>query len=572
MKVNEMDMPTHPDTSNIALLHEFDVKYFLNRNKLSQINLLYLNINSLSKKLFLLEDHIKELGKIHFIALTEIRIKQESNRFFNLPNYTLYVNNRSDGDGGIALYVHDSLNSGLVMSGCSSNVNYLLVKIPELSINIAVVYKQPKHSNHEPFINCIDSILKNHGRVLLVGDMNVDLLKSSTQADEYVNTVLQHGFSILNRIEPNDATRVAVKKQASGTTTSRTIIDHIVSDLRNIQFTLSINNSHLSDHKQILIGMKKNNQSIINFNSVNTQTHYQIIDIGRFQSSMSLINWSEIESFDDLVKSLELCRDRSKKTIHKNVNTNPFKPWVNGDLLNLINERNRYFRLKKKSPTNEYLINKYNELNEHIKSMRFTLRAKRNQKRINENKSNPRKLWQIINQILTNKVQNRKPIGMLNNVNGETLMNPYDIGNEFNEYFLNVGNALYELIPPLTVTLPATVLHVQNTCVLFPTTAEEVTYKIHALRKNNSLNDSIPSTVLKSSANILAPILSDMINTCLHEGTFPSSIKLSRIIPIFKSGDPLLAENYRPISILPNVSKVFESILYDRLIDFLQEI
>ena len=48
----------------------------------------------------------------------------------------------------------------------------------------------------------------------------------------------------------------------------------------------------------------------------------------------------------------------------------------------------------------------------------------------------------------------------------------------------------------------------------------------------------------------------------LNSGQFPSELKISRVKPLFKNGDPALFTNYRPISILPSVSKIFEYVIF----------
>ena len=55
------------------------------------------------------------------------------------------------------------------------------------------------------------------------------------------------------------------------------------------------------------------------------------------------------------------------------------------------------------------------------------------------------------------------------------------------------------------------------------------------------------------------------------EGIFPSELKLEKIVPLFNTGDPQDPNNYRPISILPALSKVFEKLFLNRLISFLDK-
>ena len=70
----------------------------------------------------------------------------------------------------------------------------------------------------------------------------------------------------------------------------------------------------------------------------------------------------------------------------------------------------------------------------------------------------------------------------------------------------------------------------------------------------------------------LAPVLSNLTNKSLTQGLFPQPLKISKILPIFKSKDKLMnlkvKINYRPISILPVISKVNENVFYSRLYDF----
>lgn len=94
---------------------------------------------------------------------------------------------------------------------------------------------------------------------------------------------------------------------------------------------------------------------------------------------------------------------------------------------------------------------------------------------------------------------------------------------------------------------------------LFETTDEEIVMKIVSLKKSNCTKDIISSNACKVHANSLAPILSTLINECFLSGTFPNSLKCSRIVPIHKEGDPLLPTNYRPINLLPSMAKIFES-------------
>ena len=69
----------------------------------------------------------------------------------------------------------------------------------------------------------------------------------------------------------------------------------------------------------------------------------------------------------------------------------------------------------------------------------------------------------------------------------------------------------------------------------------------------------------------ISPFLCEVFNSCLNFGLFPDFLKIAEVIPIFKEGDESDPSNYRPMSLLPVVSKIFEKIIFNRIIVFLNE-
>ncbi|CAK1594558.1 unnamed protein product [Parnassius mnemosyne] len=78
----------------------------------------------------------------------------------------------------------------------------------------------------------------------------------------------------------------------------------------------------------------------------------------------------------------------------------------------------------------------------------------------------------------------------------------------------------------------------------------------------------ISVTVITSIIDLIAPHLAIIFNTCIDSGVFPDLMKYSKVIPLFKSGSTLDPANYRPISVLPTLSKIFEKIILDQLLIF----
>ena len=79
--------------------------------------------------------------------------------------------------------------------------------------------------------------------------------------------------------------------------------------------------------------------------------------------------------------------------------------------------------------------------------------------------------------------------------------------------------------------------------------------------KNATTHKNIPSKVLKTSAMITAETLEQLFNQALRTGEFPSNLKNADVTHVFKKNNPLSNENYRPVSVLPIILKVFEKLM-----------
>ena len=83
--------------------------------------------------------------------------------------------------------------------------------------------------------------------------------------------------------------------------------------------------------------------------------------------------------------------------------------------------------------------------------------------------------------------------------------------------------------------------------------------------------NSIPVIVLKEIKKEISEPLSTLINLSFDTGDFPNCLKLAKVIPVYKKGDQQECNNYRPISLLSNISKLIEKLLYNRLYKFLNQ-
>ena len=110
----------------------------------------------------------------------------------------------------------------------------------------------------------------------------------------------------------------------------------------------------------------------------------------------------------------------------------------------------------------------------------------------------------------------------------------------------------------------------QNKFSFEPVALSDFVKEINDINPDKSPSkDSIPPKLLKISSEATANILQKLLNDSLETGTFPESLKLANITPVFKKKDPLNKNNYRPVSILLIVSKTFEKIMQKQINGFI---
>ena len=89
--------------------------------------------------------------------------------------------------------------------------------------------------------------------------------------------------------------------------------------------------------------------------------------------------------------------------------------------------------------------------------------------------------------------------------------------------------------------------------------------------KSSFGHDGISTLVFKSIKNIIIKPLTIIINQTLKKGIFPKKMKIAKVVPIYKAGDNTMFTNYRPISLLPAASKVFERAIHDQLYSYFED-
>jgi hypothetical protein len=204
-----------------------------------------------------------------------------------------------------------------------------------------------------------------------------------------------------------------------------------------------------------------------------------------------------------------------------------------------------------------------------------TLRAAKKpyfEKQLQKNFKNLKKTWEILRSVINSGGTKRDPISELF-VNGVNYTEPLQVANILNEFFINEPINIANSIPP-SDTEPE-VFFVNPIPFSFSASPVTVTEIVEATtqlqcKKSEDMN-GLSMFFIKKFINILANPLYHVFYKSFEEGIFPSQLKIAKIVPIFKGGDRMSPNNYRPISLLPNFSKIIENIVSNRLTYFLAE-
>ena len=183
-------------------------------------------------------------------------------------------------------------------------------------------------------------------------------------------------------------------------------------------------------------------------------------------------------------------------------------------------------------------------------------------KNLDLHKDDIKKTWKLINELNS---RNRKKTNNISEIKmEEVITSPIEMAEAFNSYFTNVGVNLAAKIPSPKFTPESYLTPTDKIFSIQIPTIITVCRLLKAIDENKSVGlDNIPNKLLKMAADVVAPslVFSQFINT----GIFPNDWKEARVSPLFKNGVKNDPNNYRPISIIPAVSKIFEKIIFDQL-------
>ena len=153
---------------------------------------------------------------------------------------------------------------------------------------------------------------------------------------------------------------------------------------------------------------------------------------------------------------------------------------------------------------------------------------------------------------------------------GKLISDNIVIADLFNEYFVNVGKCISQKI---TSTVdPLSYTDYSNQCIPELVVTEDSVKSIISQLNNSAAGyDGLPASIMKQLVSAYIIPLTYKINLSIVQGYFPDEMKLAKVLPIYKVENEQLVQNYRPISVLSYFSKIYERVIYNHIINYIDD-
>ena len=567
--------------SNYYVEQSFNNK-FGNYTNSSQISMFHLNVRSIVSNFRQLDLLLSSLQtEFDVIGLSETWLTKSNTDIYNFTNYNhIYKTRNNKRGGGVSMYIKKCYKHNLrddlsiLENHCESIFTEIETDVlGKQTIVFGVVYRPP-NTPLNSFLEYIDNVLeivkKEKKICYLLGDFNIDLLKQNEhpETNEFLDKMYTNSFL------------PCITKPTRATSNTSTLIDNIFSNMQNLDYTYTsgLIYTDITDHFPIfhMITNKKNTMPAQYETIRKRQFTSQNKD--NFYNKLNTTSWDEIlntqqcqTSYSIFLEKIQKIYDKCFPYVNIKINKKRNKPWVTKAIKRSINVKNKLYQKSIKHPNDEnkklYKLYK-NNLSKLLK------KSEKNyyKELITKSQTKLKTTWKIINNIITknksNQINNQQ-IKLGNNITSD----PQEIASAFNQYFAHIGPSLANKIKQTTHSHTQYLEHNNLTSFyVTPTTQNEITSTIKQLNNSNSKGwDDLCCDIIINIGHLIAKPLSHIINLSFSNGIVPWELKRAKVTAIFKNGDNTNINNYRPISILPFFSKVFEKTMYKRLVSFLDK-
>lgn len=529
---------------------------------------IHCNVNGLKKHIHDVETMLSCLPRLpSVLAISETRLQSVECPSLKLTEYNSYFSCREGRGGGVALYVRSDYVARERNDLKFRISDDLLCESLFLEIEggaegdttiVGVFYRQPK-GNPAHFVTSLETLLSRIGnrKSIILGDANLNTMAESVEAQELIETLEQFCYKEV----VNVPTRVATTIRRGTAYNTSTCIDHIYTNVQTLSLLASgALTTTFSDHHATFISVVS--KRIGRPASMTYKYNYDQI-----LAELAITNWNDLYDISDVDEAFACFNERvmaavtrGKREIRQKLNKGqPRKPWVTAELLEMIKEKEAAYTAYRSDP-NARRRQAYVRLRNKVVSFSRKCRLEANGKIVCDRIQERRSPWEAIQPVMGG-AQEKKCVKL--KIDDEIVTDCVRLSNILNDYYATCVTADTECSAAYEVPMSIPELH--EPFSPRPVPVDRVHYLLKRVTICSVGEGHIPSQVLRHCADVIADAVAFIVNLSTRQGIYPTALKLYRVVPLFKGGDRLSKENYRPVSIPPPMSKIFEKAIYEQL-------
>ena len=538
----------------------------------NKFSILLCNIRSCRKKFLDFSCYFDSiLFKYSCIILVETWLTSEFDDAFALRGFKSFNVYRTNYGGGIRLYVRDNLTATILHPYTFVNdvLEMLCVEITSVTNKyiLCCIYHPPT-SNHVLNYNFSEQLCQKLMRlrdlgvpIVLCGDMNLNLFNplKLNYISHFIDCLLELGLlpliNIPTKYNPNNnITKYALLDQfwvsSSLQMKDAYVIPIEIADHYSAAIALGVNTTENVVDSKVRVFNHANNMKFTNL------LNYLLPEI--VDSDMD-------KTFDSYYSDLFRMYDFSYPIVIKtSIGCTENSEWLTPAVRKCIKKKSKLYRLYIQGHVYRedytFYANKLTTLLKKVRRLYYF-------KLFLQSLKNSNRTWFHVNKLLGNS---RGGDMEKLTVGDETLIGLDMVNNYANGYFVSIANSLTDSMPDRGPYIAITERN-PFTFSMRPTNASEVKSVIEKLKnKGNGLIDLSVKTV-KNNSHIFSVHISILYNYSIEKCMFPSTLKKARVIPAHKTGQKDIIDNFRPISNLCVISKIFEKLTYFRIISFVEK-
>lgn len=531
-----------------------------------KLNLIHQNIQSFSSKILDIELLIEKYN-LDLLCFTESWLKAEK-MCFNINNFVVasFFNRNSCEGGGSIILIKNNLKYKERKDIVKLSVERVCeISCAEMDTYIILCIYRPPASVLSSFIDIMEDVLSKiydlNKRVFVCGDFNIDTLIDSSETQKLIS--LFNSFNLNNIFQ--EPTRV--------TLTSRTCIDNIFSNCPFLDN--SIITGVRSDHRCLFVSFQsqiKLTNKIVKYRPL-TDNRLEILNVKIMEKLNSFVYniYQPNATYSNLHKIIneefnKVCKIKTKK-INNKLN---FATWATKGIRK---SRDTLYELyDKRSFTSDQRFHDYvRDYSKLFKKVCIIAKSRYISSKINKAENKSKCIWNVIN-TETGKV-NDNPNNLSIRHNGVMISDESEVATLFENFFTNIPFEITKSIKSSSDTamkLLNRYSKISSIPEFFFSHVSTIDIIKHFKTLNKKKTEDLWGLSVKSIESFIhtiGPILADIFNGCVDGGIFPDLMKHSKIAPIFKSGCKTDPTNYRPVSVLPALSKIFEKIILNQLLN-----